>query len=722
MKSLKKSHYILIAVSVLILLGCISITAYLLFSNYQNVRLFKQAQENYRRGDNDSLAVAEVQLQQIIRLDSDNETAFIMLGEIAGKRQVYPEQVYYCYMAHRLNPLSSENTVRYIKSLWYARYFDRLENFLLQQNTLSDQWKDMLLYSAGRNGSFGKYKRSIKQQSKFGQVGELALLLFSESNLTAQQKLAALKKITPAEPVKQEILAAQAELFLQIGNMDDTEKALLEAYQLNSYAFAPALGRFYANYRSFGKALPIFEKHLESYHDPVIALQAAELYCMVKRTDEIRKLRKQYQADAGQRGMLLCYYFDALIAFAENDMVALKELLVPLRKNINTPLARFMFFCADIRENNISEIISSYKSLLSDTNYPDLQRRADDLLALYLKNTLTVNRGKEEQMLVLATLLHERKKELFTAKFILLMQKQRNQLSAALLRDTLKRYPLDQGVLKIAIEYYLNNDLAECGRLIKFFKQNFPQKSNDMMRYELVLALRKNDLDGASQLFRKNFSPEILPEYWNFASSTMREEDLLFLSRQKQYAPFCQALLMLKKGNRNGACDLLEKADAGNNQDLLFMAARTLAENNRNHAALRKYAMFPEKSPYKLDILLNTAELTAEIGENAQALELAAQAYKLAPDLPETQYCYADKLYRNKSLTRIPDIVKLKSSTPLRKKMEFLWVAGMQQRIKECDLSSQQEKARELCRQLLAVAPHDKTALEYLQKLKKLRQ
>ena len=72
MKNLKKSHWILIISSVLILIGCIGATAYLLFSNYQNVRLFKQAQNNFLRGDEASLSLAETQLLQLIRHDSDN--------------------------------------------------------------------------------------------------------------------------------------------------------------------------------------------------------------------------------------------------------------------------------------------------------------------------------------------------------------------------------------------------------------------------------------------------------------------------------------------------------------------------------------------------------------------------------------------------------------------------------------------------------------------------
>ena len=262
MKSLKKSHILLIVTSVLILLGCIGITAYLLFSNYQNVRLFKQAQGNFQRGDADSLNLAEAQLQQLIRTDHDNEAAYIMLAAIAEKRKTYPEQVYYSYMAHRLNPLSDDNKANYIKSLWFARYFDRLENFLSQQYDLPDNWNQLLLYSAGRNGNFNKYKAQLARRDNDNSIGELAFLLFRYKHLSTEQKLRALKNIKSNEFAKQELLAAAAELNLANADFDNAEKALLEAYDLNPYAFAPVLGRFYANIRTLGQALPYFEKHL----------------------------------------------------------------------------------------------------------------------------------------------------------------------------------------------------------------------------------------------------------------------------------------------------------------------------------------------------------------------------------------------------------------------------------------------------------------------------
>ena len=720
---MKKSRLILIIFSVLILAGCISMTAFLLFSNVRNVRLFQQAQSNFQRGDDASLDLAETQLLQLIAKDSNNESAFSMLGEIAGKRKFYPEQVYYCAMAYRLNPLSSENKEKYIDSLCSARYFDRLEVLLAQDSSLSDKHRQLLLYAAGRNGNINKYKQQLSRRDADNRIGELALLLFVHKHLTVEQKLSALERFNdPDGFLKQEILAAQTELYLDIQDIDRAEKSLVEAYEQNNYAFAPALGRFYAQYRNFGKALDVFEKHLAIYHDQSVAVQTAEIYCLLNKTDKIAKLRTDYQSDSGNRAMLCNYYFDALIALAKKDMTTLKELTAPLRGNINTPLSAFMFLCADIQSGNIQEIKASYETLLTHRNYLNLQEQSDNMLSEFLKTAFFEKNIPPEKLLPLATILYNRKPDVFTAKFILLAQKKNNSVNIILLKDALTRFGNDPGVIKIAIEYYLQHNPAEAERLVAHYKQKFAQKSGDMVRYELFLNMQKKDYEKVSLLFRSNFKQELLPDYWRFAGSTMREKDLIFLSKDKLYEPFCLALLHLKKNEVNKACDLLEKADAKNNYALLFFAAKTLAENGRNQSALKKYALFPEKSPYTIAVLLNMAELYAEDGNIDQALILSARAYNLAPSMPETQLCYADKLHKKGDWKTIPNIVKLSSSNPYRRRLEPLWISGMEQRIKDCNINTQREKIRELCRQLLVIAPDNNIALEYLKKLHKMPQ
>ena len=720
---MKKSRLILIIFSVLILTGCISMTAFLLFSNVRNVRLFQQAQSNFQHGDDASLDLAETQLLQLIAKDSNNESAFSMLGEIAGKRKFYPEQVYYCAMAYRLNPLSSENKEKYIDSLCSARYFDRLEVLLSQDSSLSDKHRQLLLYAAGRNGNINKYKQQLSRRDADNRIGELALLLFVHKHLTVEQKLSALERFNdPDGFLKQEILAAQTELYLDMQDIDRAEKSLVEAYEQNNYAFAPVLGRFYAQYRNFGKALDIFEKHLAIYHDQSVAVQTAEIYCLLNKTEKIAKLRTDYQSDSGNRAMLCNYYFDALIALAKKDMTGLKELTAPLRENINTQLSAFMFLCADIQSGNIQEIKASYDTLLAHRNYLNLQEQADNMLSEFLKTSFLKRNIPPEKLLPLATILYNRKPDVFTAKFILLAQKKNNSENIILLKDALTRFGNDPGVIKIAIEYYLQHNPAEAERLVAHYKQKFAQKSGDMVRYELSLNMQKKDYEKVSLLFRNNFKQELLPDYWRFAASTMREKDLIFLSRDKLYEPFCLALLHLKKNEVNQACDLLEKADAKNNYALLFFAAKTLAENGRNQSALKKYALFPEKSPYTIAVLLNMAELYAEDGNIDQALILSARAYNLAPSMPETQLCYADKLHKKGDWKTIPDIVKLSSSNPYRRRLEPLWISGMEQRIKDCNINTQREKIRELCRQLLVIAPDNNIALEYLKKLHQMPQ
>ena len=75
--------------------------------------------------------------------------------------------------------------------------------------------------------------------------------------------------------LQQELFAAGTSLYLAQQDIERAEKCLLQAYELNQYAFAPVLARFYARYRSLGQAVEIFEKYLSFYHDPAIAIQAA---------------------------------------------------------------------------------------------------------------------------------------------------------------------------------------------------------------------------------------------------------------------------------------------------------------------------------------------------------------------------------------------------------------------------------------------------------------
>lgn len=721
---MKKFRLILIILSVLVLLACIGMTVFLLFSNFRNVRLFKQAKAEFLQGDKASLDLAEIRLLQLVRTDSDNEAAFIMLGEIAEKRKIYSEQLYYCHMAYRLNPLSRENKNKYIESLCFTRRFGQLETLLNQESSLSDSHKQLLLYAAGQNGNIRKHKHQLDRRGNDNRIGELAFLLFKHTHLSNQEKLHSLDRFLPdASPfLKQEIYAAKTDLYLAVQNVDKAEESLLEAYKLNQYAFAPALGRFYARYRNFGKALKVLEDHLSIYHDLGAAIQIAEIYCLLGKTDKIAKLRTAYQADSGSRAMICNYYLDALSAFAKKDMVSLKELTIPLRNNLNTPLSAFIFFCADIQSDDPAAIKTSYTSLSVHKDYLNLQAQADEILLEYLKKSFAGKKGSYEKLLNLAALLYNNRKDVFTAKLILLAQKRDHSINPVLLNDALKHFSGDQGIVKIAIEYYLQHELSQAEELIAFYKRNFSEKSGDMFRYEIFLNMRKKDYDRVSELFRKNFKPEILPDYWTFASSLMRENDLLYLSRDKKYEPFCTSLLLMKKGEKKLACDLLEKTDGETDLSLLFFAAKTLAENGRNEAALKKYALFPRESSYRIAVLLNMSEIYAETGNLDQALLLAGRAYALDPLSQETQLCYGDKLFKKGKLSIIPDVIKVSSSTLFKRRMEPMWIAGMRQKIKECDIHTRKEKIRELCRQLQVIAPDDHIAREYLEKLNKMPQ
>ena len=304
--SKKHLHRILIVIAILILMISIAFSAYLLVFNYKNVHLFRKAERNFLSNTPASLNVAESQLLQLIRNDPDNEQAFLMLSRIAERRKKYPEQVYYSYQAHKLNPLSRENEELYILSLLRTREFLRLENFLALKQDNDGTLPDLLLYAAARNGNLGKYRErrepAIAGEQPSSPLQELLRILYLDTSLDSSQKLQALGKLknTLSQEeffLRQEIAEAETRLYLEQQKLEEAEAALLDAYHINAFAFAPPLGRFYANYRSIGKALEILEQYLADYHDPLTAMQAAEFCCLLKKRDKITALREEYQTD-----------------------------------------------------------------------------------------------------------------------------------------------------------------------------------------------------------------------------------------------------------------------------------------------------------------------------------------------------------------------------------------------------------------------------------------
>ena len=537
MKSRRYLRKILVVFAILILVASIGFSACLLFFNYQNVRLFRRAAGNLRRGTPTALDTAEAQLQRLIQKDRDHEQAFLMLARIAERKKKYPEQVYYSFQAHKLNPLSPENRELYIASLLRTREFLRLENFLELERDGETSQLELLLYAAARNGNLGKYRGVLPPEDNAADsspLRKLLRILYLEADWSAARKLQALaelrREVAPEQNfLQQEIAEARAALFLELDRIAEAEAALLEAYRINSFAFAPPLGRFYANYRSLGQALKVFERYLADYHDPLTALQAAEICCLLKERGRISSLREEYQSDSGEAALLCSYYLDALNAFAGGDLEEAKRYLVPLRQAIRTPLATYMYFCVEVEAQNLSGVLLQYGALVNLPPYLDLLIRADD-------------RG------------------------------------------------------------------------------NLP---------------------------------------------------------------------------------------------LLFFAARTLGENHRAKEALARYARFPENSAYRLVVLMNCAEL----GNFAEALRLARQAYRSEPARPETQYCYADKLLRSGRAAEIVNVVKPSGGVPLRGKLRDLWIRGMEEQLRRTDGEGRKEALREMCRQLLAVDPQNETGMKIHRKL-----
>ncbi len=704
---MKRLRLLLITVALLILTGTLVFSVSMLFFNYGNVRLLRQAEKNIRQGKSH---IAEAQLKELIRTDHDNERAFILLWEIARREKKYPDMAYYGNQAHELNPLSTENRERYMESLLYTRDFPALERIL----SGSPEHRDIMLYSAGQNGNPEIYKDLFLQAKKSpSPLLRLLLILTPEEGFNAKKilpKLAELQKETsPTDTfLRQEIAAARAECFYRLGELDNMESALLEAYRINDFAFAPMLGAYYADNRNMGEALKIFEKYLSSYHDPVTAMQTAEIYCLLGETDKISQLRRKYQSDPGESAMICSYYLDTLTEFSAGNIAGTQKFIPHIRHRIRTPLSAFIYLCAGAESKNYADVLTFYQELLNHRKYLDLQTRARRIVLDLLKNSSGEENGT---LLALAEKVNAEMPDIFAVKYLLLAGYRRGAVDNVLLTEALKKYPSDRGIRKIAIEYFLSHDLTHADKMIAGYEKDFPGNARDMLRRKIFSAVRRRKYPEASVLFQQNFSPELLPDYWEYALANRRIDDLNFLRRSELYRPFCEAAILLINGQKAEALELLQHADARGNQELLFFAARTLGEADKTEAALQKYAQFPDNSPYRNAVLLNSSELYAEKGDLTQALNLASQAYRNDPGVPEIQLCYVDKLRRIGRLSDIPPVVQITAATPLSSELRKLWILGMEEKIRQTP-PGDKVKLGELCRQLLLIDPENAVGLE----------
>ena len=285
----------------------------------------------------------------------------------------------------------------------------------------------------------------------------------------------------------------------------------------------------------------------------------------------------------------------------------------------------------------------------------------------------------------------------------------------------MKRFPGDQGIYKIALEYHLAHDLALAEKIIADYTQKFPKQQADMLKYRIILCTRQKKFDEVSRLFRQNFSPELAGAYWDFAIHENRLEDLRILAGDPRYKPYCQAAILLAQGKKEDGLNILARTGAGNDLKLLFYAAKTLAENDRLQDALQLYKKFPANSAYQLDVLLNSAELYSALGNLPEAVRLAREAYKTAPGSAAVQYCLADKLYKSGDPAEIADIVKYSKSLPFHDQLRVFLTASLEFNLKNCALPQDKDRALNFSERLLRLDPDNKIAPVYLQKIHSMR-
>lgn len=741
----------LIGVGVFLLLLVIGVGLFVLFSvrGYKKVERFRRAVEAYEGGE---YQLARPQLLAALGEDPNNERAVVMLAEIYRQEGNWPAEAYFRERAVSLNPLSTEYpALRDRAELMggdYNRLYTRLALQLKTKGVLDDTENQLYILSALRTNhsreAEAAWKAATAKNPAFGglpPLGELLTVMFELPNLKREERLskfAALVKSADPAIAFEGLRMLTLHYRFNGGTVEQQENTLKKAAVVNRLLGEPALAEFYNQRYRFDEAIAIYEKYLVDY--PSIGLSAvlAELYVFTNRRDKLTALSEKFRSGSKQV-LMTGYYMDALGAFMDNDLAKMVAALDGTENAFGSPLGSLLALRVAIYRNQLSDVQRLARRFLGRPSFLNINRRATEMLHGYVQLLLRENNAADAAKI--AQLIYSPSNpDMLLTRVLMRDRLLRNLLDDASIAGALKSFPDDPFLLQLAAEYYLGRgQFAKVLEQVDLYRSKIKEENPGIELMRVMALEQTGKLDEAFSEFRRIIekNPDnvmLLGACFEMAWRHGRRQELAALAAYvagrkepaiREFAPYMEAEFKLLDGDLEGALKLLADADS-TLEPLLFRAAFLLGQNDRFAPAIRNYekilANFPESKNRSL-ILINLSELFAASGDRKRALELAADAWKLAPDDPNVRFCYASRLLEEKDYAAILDVLKLprfQSRVPERQLK--IWETAVTERIKQVFEHKNYDQTLDLCRHLQIYFPDSPVAREYLEKVKAARE
>ena len=756
----------LTAMRILILVGfllvfllCLGGSLYYAFKDMSKYKDFTQASALLESGDYEG---ARNLFIRVLSEDPNKEEAVAALAQIYHYYGDWNNEAFLRQRIMRLNPLNQEYFYEFLESAFRARNFGTIYSLLnlkvMDNPELPPEEGSLYLIAALNSGHASNGKSFYENRKKadpdyFSETerGRVAEMLLNAPNMSfeeAQNHLASLDQIQDSQ-TRFEVINMLLPFFMKRGDRESNERVdnlLHEAVELNEYAGAPMLARYYFFCYRFDDTIKICEDYFKTKINAVMPILYGES-CILSGQPELLSplLEKMRRLRSGRQSRIIVSYLDALGAFQEGDDARLQILLQAAGATIETPLSSLMRYHLVLKNDSPKEILFLLTGIMRSRPFLDFQQRARTAALEYLLKKANAGELESNQELLtvcaeIASLIQTPDDDApFLQRIILTDHFKRNVLTEDELQRALRSFPDDPLLLSIAAEFYLANGNPD--RAMEYVAEykdldDLPEKIKSSVDVLHMLALEQlGRKDEAEKEFRalveRGGDETVLALYFEFCVENEFVDSLKSLcqwieslpkdSSSRADLPFVRAEILLAEGKQQEALDLFEKA-AGGHPRFTFHAAARLAEAGRTASAIRHFLSIRNTYPDRSRLEIRLSELYTKAGDTAAALECARTAWQEDRNSLSTRYIYGRGLAESGRYADAVSVLKFpqyKASFP--KEMLDVWANAIREQIKADFAAERYNPAMESVKHLLIYFPDDAVGRDYLERIERIR-
>ncbi len=685
------------------------------------------------------LAEARQKFKAILREDENQERAYVGLAEIAEKESRWQDAASHWRRAVSLNSLKTEYRDRWKRALALGRDFLSLrENFIIhmdlsQVQSDEDSFYILLTAENPRARALMEYRELLKKENPdffttdYGQL--IACLESRDRSAKVMQDFERLSRSGDLA-VSFEALIQLAVRKVAAGDLQSAEKILRQAVEKNPFSGLPYLESFYIDNLRFDRAIECCVSDFRRFRRPWTAIQLAELHLLSGEAAKIRPLLSSLAGNS-KAEIITTDYLESLIAFAANDAAGVAAKFPRGGRYVRTPVSALVGLYEAVSSGNVPAVKTAWKEFQQMPPFYDLRARGEKLLFAGVGKMILQKKTDD------AVSLLEMRGVDFTAdrgisEFFIGSKFRRGGLLNSDLDRALKKYPDSPVLLAVGAKYFqhlreFRRSAALADRAMKQLPpaEKYPMQALQALNYagmgksneagsvlRQILAVRPGDsriLLAACRFAREQSRPALLENICRDLAGA-----------KSPLLPFAEGSLLVMQGRHAEALERFAQLDAGS-PELLFQTAKILGENNRIAPAVRLYRKILETerpgSRIRPFALANLAELQIAGNDLKTAEKTAEEAWRLLPRHQAVQTCYAGLLFRGGKWREVLNVI---SPTPYldapgspRRK---LWIGAAEKELSRRDLPVD-ERSKQLCSNLLAMAPASDAGLNFRKKI-----